>query len=429
MNAEQRTRVLLVEDSPTQAMATRATLEEGGFAVEVAINGEAALAQFAKAPSELVISDVVMPGIDGYEFCRRLKATELGRRMPVVLLTDLSEPMDIIRGLACGADTFVTKPYEPERLIDRSWRLIKGRRERSGREDDPTVEDDVLFLGQQLRIASSRSQILDLLLATFEDAVRTNLKLREREQELEHSNRTLDEQARELTRLNEAQRRFVSLVSHEFRTPLFGIQGFSELIRDEALSAEEVHDHADRINSEAQRLVRMITEILDLDRMESGHMVLALGDVRMNEVIESVVDYARPGAPQHHFARVLDPALPVMTGDQDKLVQVMTNLVSNAVKYSPEAGTITITSARDGNTVHVSVTDEGIGIPPDALEKVFERFTRVERESLGDIKGTGLGLPIVREIVELHGGRVWAESRPGEGSTFHLELPIDVIIG
>jgi two-component system sensor histidine kinase/response regulator len=429
MNAEPRTRVLLVEDSATQAMATRATLEEGGFAVSVAIDGEAALAQFAGAPTELIISDVVMPGIDGYEFCRRLKATALGRRIPVILLTDLSEPMDIIRGLACGADTFVTKPYERERLIDRSWRLIKGRRLRSGRDDDPTVEDDVLFLGQQLRITSSRSQILDMLLATFEDAVRTNLKLREREQELEHSNRTLDEQAQELTRLNEAQRRFVGLISHEFRTPLFGIQGFSELIRDETLTPDEIRDYASRINSEAKRLVRMITEILDLDRMESGHMTLTLGDVRINEVILSVVDYARPGAPQHRFTNLLDPALPVMTADQDKIVQVMTNLVSNAVKYSPAAGTITITTARDGDTVHVSVKDEGIGIPADALEKVFERFTRVERESLGDIKGTGLGLPIVREIVELHGGRVWAESPAGEGSTFHVELPIDVVIG
>jgi two-component system sensor histidine kinase/response regulator len=429
MTAEQRARVLLVEDSPTQAMTTRAALEDGGFEVDVATDGEKALTRFAHFPSELVISDIVMPGIDGYEFCRRLKATAGGRRIPVILLTDLSEPMDIIRGLACGADTFVTKPYEPERLIERSWRLIKGRRLRAGAEDDPTVEAEVLFLGQQLRIASSRSQILDLLLATFEDAVRTNLRLREREQELEQSNRTLDEQAQELTRLNDAQRRFVSLVSHEFRTPLFGIQGFSELIRDEALTPEEIRDHADRINSEAQRLVRMITEILDLDRMESGHMVLTLGDVKMNELIESVVDSARPGAPQHHFVNVLDPELPVMTADQDKLVQVMTNLVSNAVKYSPEAGTITITSTKNGRTVHVSVKDEGIGIPADALEKVFERFTRVERESLGNIKGTGLGLPIVREIVELHGGRVWAESPPGEGSTFHLELPIDVVIG
>ena len=429
MSTQQPTRVLLVEDSPTQAMATRATLEDGGFVVDVAIDGETALAQFAAAPTDLVISDVVMPGIDGYEFCRRLKATEAGRRMPVILLTDLSEPMDIIRGLACGADTFVTKPYEPERLIDRSWRLVRGRRLRAGREDDPTVEEEVIFLGQQLRIASSRSQILDLLLATFEDAVRTNVRLRERERELETSNQTLDEQAQELTRLNEAQRRFVSLVSHEFRTPLFAIQGFSEALRDEALSTEEIHDHSARINSEAQRLARMITEILDLDRMESGHMVLTLGDVKMNEIIESVVDHARPGAPLHQFASVLDPRLPIMTADQDKLVQVMTNLVSNAVKYSPDAGTITITSTESGGTIQVSVKDEGIGIPAAALENVFERFTRVERESLGDIKGTGLGLPIVREIVELHGGRVWAESPPGKGSTFHLELPIDQLIG
>jgi two-component system sensor histidine kinase/response regulator len=428
MTAAERAAVLLVEDSPTQAMTTRAALEAGGFAVDVAVDGEKALVSFASSPRELVISDVVMPGMDGYELCRRLKATGAGRHVPVILLTDLSEPMDIIRGLACGADTFVTKPYEAERLIDRAWRLIKGRRLRAG-DDDPTVEVEVLFLGQQLKVASSRSQILDLLLATFEDAVRTNMKLREREQELERSNRTLDEQARELTRLNEAQRRFVSLVSHEFRTPLFGVQGFSEMIHDEALTPDEIHDYAGRINSEAKRLVRMITEILDLDRMESGHMVLSLEAVKLNEVISSVVTNAALGAPEHHFATTLEPALPIMTADQDKLIQVITNLVSNAVKYSPQGGTITITSASEGDAVHVSVKDEGIGIPADALEKVFERFTRVERESLGKISGTGLGLPIVREIVELHGGRVWAESAAGKGSTFHLLLPIEGRVG
>ena len=423
MSARQA-RVLLVEDSATQAMTTRTALEAGGFTVDLATDGEKALVRFAASPSELVISDVVMPGIDGYELCRRLKATGDGRRVPVILLTDLSEPMDIIRGLACGADTFVTKPYEAERLIERAWRLINGRRLRGVGDDDPTVEVEVLFLGQQLKVASSRSQILDLLLATFEDAVRTNIKLREREQELERSNETLDEQAQELTRLNEAQRRFVGLVSHEFRTPLFGVQGFSEMIRDESLTPEEIHDYAGRINGEAKRLVRLITEILDLDRMESGHMVLTLGDVKMNDVIESVVANARFGAPEHRLTTSLDEKLPLLTADEDKLVQVMTNLVSNAVKYSPKGGTITVTSASEGDSIHVSIKDEGIGIPGDALEKVFERFTRVERESLGTISGTGLGLPIVREIVELHGGRVWAESMPGQGSTFHLMLPV-----
>ena len=213
-------------------------------------------------------------------------------------------------------------------------------------------------------------------------------------------------------------------MSHEFRTPLFGVQGFSEMIRDESLTPEEIHDYAGRINGEAKRLVRLITEILDLDRMESGHMVLTLGDVKMNDVIESVVANARFGAPEHRLTTALDEKVPLVTADEDKLVQVMTNLVSNAVKYSPKGGTITVTSASEGDSIHVSIKDEGIGIPGDALEKVFERFTRVERESLGTISGTGLGLPIVREIVELHGGRVWAESMPGQGSTFHVMLPV-----
>ncbi len=229
----------------------------------------------------------------------------------------------------------------------------------------------------------------------------------------------------ELQRLNRAKSEFVSIVSHEFRTALTGIQGFSEMMRDEDFTLEEMKEYAGDINKDAQRLNRMITEMLDLDRMESGRMTLNVSAVDLNQLIAEAAERARPNAPAHPIRLDLDPSLPPLPGDRDKLTQVLTNLVNNAVKYSPEGGDIVLRSLREDGIAHVQVQDHGMGIPPEALEKVFERFSRIESGTSRYIQGTGLGLPIVRQIVQMHGGRAWAESIPGEGSTFQFTLPLN----
>jgi PAS domain S-box-containing protein len=227
----------------------------------------------------------------------------------------------------------------------------------------------------------------------------------------------------QLERLNKAKSDFVSIVSHEFRSPLTGIQGFSELMRDEAMSADEIREYSADINREAERLNRMITELLDLDRMESGRMTLRPEPVDLGLLATGVVSTVAPRASRHRLKLQLDPTVPEITGDRDKLTQVLTNLVDNAIKYSPDGGEVTVGVGPDGDAAHVWVRDQGLGIPTDAVETIFERYTRIESGLHRSIHGTGLGLPIVRQIVELHGGRVWAESLPGVGSTFHVMLP------
>ncbi len=255
------------------------------------------------------------------------------------------------------------------------------------------------------------------LLALFGDQVVAALAAAEA---FEQQRRAVEE----LERLNRAKSDFVSIVSHEFRTPLTGIQGFSELIRDEDLTLAEIREYAADINKDAQRLGRMITDMLDLDRMESGRMTLHRESVDLNAVIAEVADRVRPTAPSHPISLQLDPELPGLAGDRDKLTQVIGNLLSNAVKYSPAGGEIVISTRREGERAHVFVRDHGMGIPADAVEAVFERYVRVESQATRSIRGTGLGLPIVRQIVELHGGRVWVESTLGEGSAFQFTLPL-----
>jgi PAS domain S-box-containing protein len=228
-----------------------------------------------------------------------------------------------------------------------------------------------------------------------------------------------------LERLDRTKTEFLSIVSHEFRTALTGIQGFSELIRDGGLEADEVRAYGGYIFNDADRINRLIGDMLDLDRMESGRMSMRSGDVDINEVLTEAM--ARAGtavASPVEFKADLDPRLPIVVGDRDRLIQVVSNLVNNAVKYSPDGGTVTLSTRSEGGYALVSVADTGLGIPPDEIGHVFERFRRVRSGAAQSIPGTGLGLTIVKQIVEMHGGKIWVESAVGHGSAFHFTVPL-----
>ena len=227
-----------------------------------------------------------------------------------------------------------------------------------------------------------------------------------------------------LERLNKMKSEFVSMVSHEFRTALVGIQGFSELIRDDTLDIADIKGLAGDINSDAMRLNRMITEMLDLDRMEAGKIRLSVKPVDMNTLIRDAVERAQITTDNHHVVADLDAAIPLSAGDADRLVQVVTNLLSNAVKYSPQGGEIKVSSRFEEGAIHVSVQDHGLGIPREFIDRVFGRYERFESNRAGKVAGTGLGLAISHQIVELHGGRMWVESEVGKGSTFHFTIPV-----
>ena len=227
-----------------------------------------------------------------------------------------------------------------------------------------------------------------------------------------------------LEKLDHTKSEFLSIVSHEFRTALTGIQGFSELIRDGGLDADEVRSYGGYIFNDADRVNRLIGDMLDLDRMESGRMTMRAADVDINDIVMEAIARAVPSAATVEFKSDLDPRLPIVTGDRDRLIQVLSNLVNNAVKYSPEGGTVTLTTRVDGGLTLVSVTDTGIGIPQDEIGHVFERFRRVHSGPAQAIPGTGLGLTIVKQIVEMHGGKIWVESALGHGSSFHFTIPL-----
>ncbi len=225
-------------------------------------------------------------------------------------------------------------------------------------------------------------------------------------------------------RLNQLKSEFMSMVSHEFRTALTGIQGYSEMMSTQDVSAEEVRKFSGDIYDDALRLDRMITQMLDLDRIESGRIALQLGSIDLNAILRSQVERAQVTTSRHVIKPDLDASLRFISGDADRIVQVVANLLSNAVKYSPEGGPIVVTSRLEGEYVRVSVRDHGSGIQPEFKDKIFGRYQRYQQAGKKQVVGTGLGLAIAQQIIQLHGGRIWVDSTPGEGSDFQFTLPV-----
>jgi PAS domain S-box-containing protein len=254
---------------------------------------------------------------------------------------------------------------------------------------------------------------IDYFLATFEDVT---------------ARREADETAaanlEQLEKLSRLKSEFVSMVSHEFRTALVGIQGFSELIRDDELEMTEVKDLAHDINSDAERLNRMITEMLDLDRLEARKVQLNLKPVALDELLFEAVERARLSTSRHRIVMNLHPNLPVVNCDADRITQVLTNLLSNAIKYSPDGGEVVVRTQLIDSTVEVAIKDQGLGIPPEFIGRLFGRYERYEDKHAGKIIGSGLGLAITRQIVEMHGGRISVDSVVGNGSEFRFTLPV-----
>ncbi len=230
----------------------------------------------------------------------------------------------------------------------------------------------------------------------------------------------------QLEHVNELQSTFISVVGHEFRTALTGIEGFSSLLIEEDFTSEETREFACDINKDAIRLHHMITDLLDLEQMKKGKMQLHVERVDINAIMLESVKRIRLTKPDYPLHMYLDPQHPCLQGDPDKLNQVISNLLSNAVKYSPDRGEIVVRSVIEGNYLHVSVQDHGIGIPPERLKDIFTPYQRIASQSTCYIQGTGLGLGIVKQIVELHQGEIWVESVLGQGSLFHVTLPLEV---
>jgi len=404
--------ILIVEDSPTQAAQLQYILETHGFPVSAAANGGEALTALAGGEIALVISDIIMPEMDGFELCRRIKACKETRNIPVILLTSLSDPQDVIKGLACGADNFITKPYEEGYLLARISQMQDGRRHVPIA--DHPGEMEVQFGGEKYSISSDRRQIVDFLLSTYETAIRKNHELIRARDALNTSNDQLENAIKELET-------FSYTVSHDLRTPLTNIHGLCQVMLETWSDrfGEEFHGFIRTIYEEAQRMNQLINTLMNFSRIMGSELSPSM--TNLSDMAKSIALALQQRQPERRATFRIEDGITV-NGDSWLLMVVMENLLGNAWKYSgkEEIPVIEFGVAEfDGRPAYF-VRDNGAGFDMAKAGKLFVPFQRLHDKA--EFVGFGIGLATVQRIIQRHGGRIWAEGELDKGATFYFTL-------
>lgn len=585
--------VLIVEDSPTQAEVLKHMVEVYGYRAMVAANGREAFDIARERMPDLIISDILMPEISGFDLCAEIKRDRNLRRIPVILLSVLSEAESVIKGFESGADAYVTKPYNEAYLLDKIKSFIANGKNKEVKEYGPI---DVALGEEVFTLTSGRQQLLNFLLSTYEGAIQQNRELNNSQHELRTLNNQLKKKFHELqlseerfeslvktipdivyridpdgrfvflnesirklgyepqeligkhfsevilpaqieyasrqyvlpkyigkktgdkeapklfderrkgdritigleigmvsrsrqvtpgileslsgdvivveinssgmyeTRenkrenifvgtvgiirditerkkaehaileakaeaeaANKAKSEFLANMSHELRTPLNSIIGFSEVLKDGLggpLTPEQI-DFANDILESGRHLLSLINDILDLSRIEAGKTVPEPEEFSVREIIDESFAMFKERAMKHNIRLKID--VPDNTGnitaDKRMIKQVVLNLMSNATKFTPDGGEVGVIIRRTEPEIQVTVWDTGVGIEKADMGRLFKPFEQLDLTLTKKYEGTGLGLHLCKRFIDMHKGKIWAESEPGKGSRFIFSIP------
>ncbi len=390
------TRALIIEDSRTQAKKLAALLTSDGFTVEVALDGESGVEACLREVPDIVLSDIVLPGIDGLEVCRRLRDNPETARVPILVLTSLAEPTEVLRALAAGATNFTSKPYRDAELLVRVRRLVRGERALIA---SPS--------GERITIDATGDAGIEILFSALEDA-------RARNEELVASQAAVE-------RATAAREEVIAIVAHELRTPLTSLLLRTQLARRKMDAwPKDAIDLVEMLSRSGGRMVRIIEDLLQVTALEAGTFSIKRESVDVVSIAREVV--SRVNVDPTLSVQLEAPERADLECDGGRVEQVLSNLVGNAIKYSKDAREVTVRIEDEGDVVRVRVRDRGMGIPAAQLPRVFERFYRTQ-EGKDAAAGVGLGLYLSRKLVELHGGTISVESIERVGSTFTFTLP------
>lgn len=586
-------KIMIVEDSPTQAELLKHLLEMYGYSALVASNGRDALEAVRRDMPSLVISDILMPEISGFDLCTEIKKDPRLKHLPVILLSVLSEAESIIKGFETGADAYVTKPYNENYLLDKIANFLSN----GPAKDGVQMPIDIKLGDEHFVIVAGRRQLLNFLLSTYEGAIQQNRELNNSQHELRTLNNQLKKKFYELQLseerfealvmtipdivyridpegrfvfLNEAIRKlgyeseeligkhfseivlpaqiesvsrehaikqyegkkthgmnapklfderrrgdrmtigleigvvsrsqgitrgmleplgsdvviveinssgmyetnenrkenifvgtvgiirditerkkaeqaiidakemaevanrakseFLANMSHELRTPLNSIIGFSEVLKDGMAGplANEQKEFVNDIYESGKHLLSLINDILDLSRVEAGKTEFEPVEVSLKELVNASLMMFKEKSMKHNIKMNVDVADDVgnIIADERRLRQIVLNLLSNAMKFTPDGGEIGISAMRTDNEVQVTVWDTGVGISKADIGRLFKPFEQLDASLAKEYEGTGLGLHLSKRLIELHNGKIWVESELGKGSRFTFSIPV-----
>ena len=414
MNEDQAS-LLVVDDAANIRDLLARRLKRKGFAVTTASDGMQALELIASRHFDLVLLDLMMPVIDGLEVLALLRRGYPPSMLPVIAVTARHESESVVEALKLGANDYVTKPVDFPVLLAR-------------------IESQLSRKRAEEKLAG--------VLENFEKLVEersTQLRLSNEELKREIAERKRTEEAllaaKEAAELaNRSKSEFLANMSHELRTPLNAIIGFSEMIKTATfgpVGSPKYREYATDIYGSGQHLLNVITDILDISKIEAGKLELHEEPVDVPEAVDSCLMLVNERAENAGLTLETEIAddLPPLRADERKLKQILINLLSNAVKFTPEGGTVTtrVWCHRDDGYVF-QVADTGIGIAPDDIPKVLAPFGQVDSTLARKYEGTGLGLPLTKSLVEMHGGSFDLQSEPGVGTTVTARFPAGRIV-
>lgn len=380
--------VLVIDDTPLNQQILTEILGNEGYTLKFAVDGETGLACARELKPDLVLLDMVLPGMMGTDVLAILKH-ELPETL-VILTTAYGSEEIAIKAMRAGVNDYIInkRPFDADEVREVVKRAVT---EAILRKENQRLEREVAFKNEQL------AQNFAELQAAYE----------------------------RLKELDKAKASFFSMVSHDLRHPIAVAKGYLELIRtgNEPLS-EETTGYILVAEQEMRHIAEMVDKVLDLTRMDAGYYHIDRQPLQVSMLLQQARIAFRTHAAQRHIGIEIVPCddLPLVLADSLRMNQVLSNLIENALKFTPEGGHIVLSAHPLDKEVEITVRDTGVGIDPGEHEKIFDRFYRIKRGEQVEDKGSGLGLAICREIVRLHGGRIWAESEPGKGSTFHLIL-------
>ena len=463
--ADQPITILLIEDMPDDAQLVRDALEASKsvlFRLEHVDHLAAGLERLSQGGIDLVLLDLTLPDSEGLRTL--IQVHDRAGRVPIVILTALDDEDLAIEALQRGAEDYLVKGHIQvyRDLLGRSVRHAIERK-RAGQEFvrlasfperspnpilEMSVEGMLTYLNpaasaqfSELTVGAFEHPLLEGILPLMETLRRTDKKAVAREVTIGNrvfeqylwyvpETQTLRIYVVDITERKQVERlkdEFVSTVSHELRTPLATIKEFTAIIAEGLAGpvSSSQQEYLGIVAMNVERLERMINDLLDIAKIESGRLLLNKELVEVGPLLDHVVQSMRPLAESHRLQLALNipEEVPAVFADEDKLTQVLINLVNNAIKFTPGPGRITIQVHAQPSDVLFQVIDTGTGIPPEDVPKLFQKFQQLPVATAGQSKGTGLGLSISKRLVELHGGRIWVESCVGKGSTFSFTLP------
>jgi len=514
MQSPHRVNVLLVDDRPENLVALEAILNSPSYNLVQANSGAEALRCLLNEDFAVILLDVQMPGMDGFETATLIRSRDRSRATPIIFITAFSSnDTHVFKGYSLGAVDYLFKPLEPEILTSKvqvfvelfqktvevkqqAAQLAAVNSELSKSEErfrtlcacsplgiyladvegrctyiNPrcqaicglTLEESLAEIWQREVHPEDRDRVVADWLAWIKEGqeysnefrlagsetvrwinvqsspmfsdlgklighVGTVRDVTDRKQAEEERSRLIREQVarQEAERANQMKDEFLAILSHELRTPLNAILGWSRLLRSKTFDRDTIEKALETIERNAKSQAQLIEDILDVSRILRGKLNLNKHPIRLESAIKLAIDSLQPLTEEKSIVIELtcSPNVGEVIGDPDRLQQIVWNLLSNAIKFSPQEGKVQVRLESVGDEAQIEIIDSGIGIAPDFLPYVFDRFRQADSSTTRSYGGLGLGLAIVRHLVEQHGGKVYAENNPGEGAKFTVALPL-----